>query len=101
MTATVGETFRLDLIRWLNEWNDTNEYGDLPRHVVTVDLGIRLATIRAIDEVKEDIKSGLVPEKVSSFAELHDYVDANGYGGAFFWPELASEKDSAYQDAHA
>ncbi len=38
---------------------------------------------RAINEVRVDVASGLVPVTVSSFAELHDHVDANGYGGAF------------------
>lgn len=32
-------------------------------------------------EVMEDIASGNVPASVSSFSELHDYVDANCYGG--------------------
>ena len=36
---------------------------------------------RMIAELCEDIASGLVPSTVSSFAELHDYVDANCYGG--------------------
>lgn len=34
-------------------------------------------------EVLADIARGTVPEAVRSFADLHDYVDANGYGGAF------------------
>lgn len=32
-------------------------------------------------EIVEDVESGIVPESVSSFSELHDYVDANLYGG--------------------
>ena len=37
-------------------------------------------------EILEDMHAGIVPCHVSSFAELHDYVDANGYGGAFEEP---------------
>jgi hypothetical protein len=31
-------------------------------------------------QIRADIKKGLVPE-VRSFGDLHDYVDANCYGG--------------------
>jgi hypothetical protein len=41
------------------------------------------AVERAKREIRADITSGRVPASVASFAELHDYVDANGYGGAF------------------
>jgi hypothetical protein len=41
---------------------------------------------RAKREVAADVASGLVPRGVESFAELHQYVDANGYGGAFEQP---------------
>jgi hypothetical protein len=34
-------------------------------------------------EILEDIKNGRVPSTVGSFGELHDYVDANWYGGLF------------------
>lgn len=33
-------------------------------------------------EIVSDVKSGVVPRDVSGFAELHNYVDANCYGGA-------------------
>jgi len=36
---------------------------------------------RSKAEILEDIASGVVPDTVSSFSELHDYVDANEYGG--------------------
>jgi hypothetical protein len=32
-------------------------------------------------EVVEDVKRGILPTTVQSFSELHDYVDANEYGG--------------------
>ena len=39
-------------------------------------------TIRRMkDEVEEDIETGRVPPTVKRFSELHDYVDANAYGG--------------------
>lgn len=38
---------------------------------------------RAKREVLADVAAGLVPATCASFSELHDYVDANGYGGAF------------------
>ena len=38
---------------------------------------------RAKREVLSDIADGTVPATVTSFSELHDYVDANGYGGGF------------------
>jgi hypothetical protein len=38
---------------------------------------------RAKTEILADVASGIVPRTCASFSELHDYVDANGYGGAF------------------
>ena len=32
-------------------------------------------------DILEDVIEGVVPRSVSSFSELHDYVDANTYGG--------------------
>jgi hypothetical protein len=45
--------------------------------------GFRAAVSRAKFEIREDIAAGRVPAAVCGFASLHDYVDANGYGGAF------------------
>jgi hypothetical protein len=39
------------------------------------------AVARGKAEILADIASGRVPADVSSFAALHDYVDANEYGG--------------------
>jgi hypothetical protein len=40
-----------------------------------------------IDQVKReiihDVQAGDVPATCATYSELHDYVDANGYGGAF------------------
>ena len=32
-------------------------------------------------EILQDITDGVLPETVGSFTDLHDYVDANEYGG--------------------
>ena len=32
-------------------------------------------------EIREDMASGLIPPTVASFGGLHDYIDANEYGG--------------------
>lgn len=36
---------------------------------------------RAKTEVLEDVRDGIVPRDISRAFELHDYVDANEYGG--------------------
>lgn len=36
---------------------------------------------RARNEIRRDVAQGIVPKTVTSFAQLHDYVDANEYGG--------------------
>ncbi len=50
---------------------------------------------RAKREIIADIESGRVPATVSKFSQLHDYVDANYYGGAFEAIEKASDEASA------
>ena len=44
-------------------------------------LIIEHAIERSKAEILEDIDAGIVPNTVSSFSQLHDYVDANEYGG--------------------
>lgn len=39
------------------------------------------AVDRAMEEIDQDVASGRVPATVATFSELHDYVDANEYGG--------------------
>lgn len=48
--------------------------------VVQIDM-IQKVIERMKREVIEDVKSGQIPITVKTFAELHDYVDANEYGG--------------------
>jgi len=38
---------------------------------------------RSKSEILEHVAEGTVPATCASYSELHDYVDANGYGGAF------------------
>ena len=38
---------------------------------------------RAKREILDDIDRGIVPQRIDNFSELHDHVDANGYGGLF------------------
>src|SRR5688500_4628786 len=62
---------------------------------------VATAVTRAKKEILYDVTAGTVPRSVKSFADLHDYVDANGYGDAFSWPDLPSEaEDDAYVTAH-
>lgn len=46
-----------------------------------VGLDIARCVTRAKDEILADIAAGRVPADVADFAALHDYVDANEYGG--------------------
>jgi hypothetical protein len=56
---------------------------------------------RAKREVLADVAARMVPVTVASFSELHDYVDANGYGGAFedHAPDTNDELWDVLQDA--
>jgi hypothetical protein len=45
----------------------------------TADIAIAIA--RSKREILADIASGRVPSTVATFSDLHDYVDANLYGG--------------------
>lgn len=50
------------------------------RHLPT-DHDAAAAILRSQREILDDIADGTVPSSVASFGELHDYVDANMYGG--------------------
>jgi hypothetical protein len=63
---------------------------------------LEVAIMRGKAQILADVRSGRVPKTVSSFGDLHDYVDANYYGNAFDWPALPSEiENDAYQQAHS
>jgi hypothetical protein len=59
------------------------------------------ATERCKSEILADVAKGTVPVTCTSYRELHDYVDANGYGGAFEHDFYSEEADfwNAVQDA--
>ena len=65
-------------------------------------LIIEHAIERSKAEILEDIDSGIVPSTVSSFSELHDYVDANEYGGlcSDAWFCLPEHADDATVEAN-
>ncbi len=62
---------------------------------------LRRVVERAKTEVLADVAAGTVPSTCGSFSELHDYTDANAYGGAFERPFDNNETDfwNAVQDA--
>ncbi len=47
-------------------------------------------------EILRDIATGIVPDSVSSFSELHNYVDANLYGNA---ESVLAELSELHQEA--
>jgi hypothetical protein len=50
---------------------------------MTVLPDLNATFLRAQAEILADIADGTVPPSVQTFSELHDHVDANGYGGLF------------------
>lgn len=64
-------------------------------------MTVTQAAIRAKTEILADIEAGTVPATVASFSELHDYVDANGYGGAFEDAVICADDDSNIVDVQA
>jgi hypothetical protein len=99
------DQFRQDMIRWLESQDRNGDFSDEATAAqgmrpLTVEDGITIATTWAKDEIAGDVGAGRVPLTVSSFSQLHDHVDANGYGGAFDWPARPSEeRDDGYQQA--
>lgn len=61
--------------------DDLTRRADALQKALFVRMELAQSTILAIGEVIEDMASGRVPWNVASFGDLHDYVDANEYGG--------------------
>ena len=59
------------------------------------------AIARCQREILEDIASGRVPATVERFSQLHDYVDANEYGGACEDMPICADDDSNIDECHA
>jgi len=85
------ELFNEHAAQWLSEQG-------LPPNADPLELAVSIGR----QQILRDVGTGIIPSHVRSFSELHDYVDANGYGNAFDWPCLPSEtEDDAYQCAFA
>lgn len=54
---------------------------------------------KAKSEILADIEAGRVPASVRSFSELHNYVDANFYGGIEFEGIEDADTFNAMSDA--
>jgi hypothetical protein len=68
--------------------------------MTTTNDDIRPAVERAKREILADIEAGKVPATVAGFAELHDHVDANEYGGACeggWWDGTEAERLEAME----
>lgn len=50
-------------------------------------------TEQAKHEVRREVEAGRIPNTVTSFSDLHDYCDANGFGGAFDGVHDAADTD--------
>lgn len=82
------EEFRQKLIRFLESEDPNGCYSDADCErenipATTFETGLSIVTTWAVEELEGDMNSGYVPREVKTFAEVHEYVDANKYGGAF------------------
>lgn len=46
-----------------------------------INIGLEYRIAVAVGEIIADVRKGIVPKTVTTFGELHDFVDANEYGG--------------------
>ena len=65
---------------------------------------IEYAIGRIQTEIIDDVIHGPGPKTIMAFSDLHDYVDANEYGGfsdsvnnAYWWPEGGCTTRKGYQ----
>lgn len=98
------DSFRFLLEHVRNEDEDTNgEALELYQGDSEADLQLAIVLARAKWEIRRDIKAGYLPVHPKDFSELHNHVDANGYGGAFDGdaPHMDStlDVDSVFWDA--
>ena len=65
---------------------------------MTIQESIELAKA----QIGQDVSSGIVPVTCASFSELHDYADANEYGG-LCGPDMPilADDDSNLAECHA
>ena len=76
------------------------------RELVNLAAPLRPSMAETIERAKREIlvsvESGLIPATVESFSALHDYCDANGFGGAFdegLFPDIDCDFWNAVLDA--
>jgi len=75
-------TLQVEIDSEANTFLTTDDHAEIIHFLKTPTLEFTVA--RACAEIWHDMEDGTVPrEKIRSFSDLHDYVDANGYGGAF------------------
>jgi len=55
--------------------------------------------VRMTAEILNDMARGIVPTTAASFSELHDYVDANCYGGFEALHDSVDAEDPQARDA--
>ena len=71
----------------------------LPPSVLTLESLCEYRAQIAVQRIRQDQESGILPDNISSFSELHDHVDGNMYlideehplhrmRSFFEWPEL-------------
>jgi len=53
--------------------------------------------VQAKKEILHDIEIGVIPKSIKSFSDLHDFVDANYYGG-FCDENYKASKDFEFED---
>ena len=73
-------------IAWLNH----HPFKEFSMKITPEELAERMK-----QEILTDVKDGTVPCTVASFSELHDYVDANCYGGT---EDMLEHLDAEYPD---
>lgn len=62
---------------------------------------VTVAARQARAEIQADVAAGIVPVDVRDFSHLHDFVDANGYGGAFRFPFRNDDTGDDVRDQRA
>lgn len=109
MSHQYSENFRQIVLRFLEHMDRNGDFTDEATAAqgmkpLGVEAAIHIVSIQAIDELTGFISSGEIPETVKSFAECHDYIDANCVGGAFHWeevcPNVSDSNDQKYMEDH-
>ena len=65
-----------------------------------VRFALSYAQLVAWHQVKDDMANARIPQSVSTFAKLHDYLDANYYGNAFYMNGPRDGDNDSFTDCH-